>query len=149
MTNLNYALWTYMSEFTFVTMFYALIDPQRCLMKYVNAGHECPLILCRNTHRIRELCPNGIILGIEHDAVYSSSRIRLGKDEYLFCYTDGLIDAPCNGDRFGYGRLIEAVKRAPCATSQELLDYVAGVVHEMSGGEQTDDQALVVVRTCR
>ncbi|MEN6357579.1 MAG: PAS domain S-box protein [Armatimonadota bacterium] len=149
MTNLNYALWTYMSEFTFVTMFYALIDPKRCLMKYVNAGHECPLILCRNTRRIREICPNGIILGIERNADYNTTQIHLGSDEFLFCYTDGLIDTPYDGDRFGYDRLIEAVKRAPCTTAQELLDYVAGTVQERSGGAQTDDQVVVVVRTCR
>lgn len=149
MTNLNYALWTYMSEFTFVTMFYALIDPKKCLMKYVNAGHECPLILCRNTRRIREVCPNGIILGIERNADYNSTQIHLGSDEFLFCYTDGLIDAPYDSDRFGYERLVKTVRKAPCTTAQELLDYVTGVVQEKSGGEQPDDQVVVVVRTCR
>jgi serine phosphatase RsbU (regulator of sigma subunit) len=118
-------------------------------MKYVNAGHECPLILCRNTRRIREICPNGIILGIERNADYNATQIHLGSDEFLFCYTDGLIDTPYNGDRFGYDRLIETVRRAPCTTAQELLDYVTGTVQERSGGVQTDDQVVVVVRTCR
>jgi PAS domain S-box-containing protein len=142
---LNEALYAYMGEFTFVTMFYGLIDPANHFLEYVNAGHESPLVLCRNTGRVYELAPSGMILGIQRNPHYISRKIDLAEDDFLFCYTDGLIDAKCNGDRFGYERLKKTIEQSKSRSSQELLDYVCYVVHECSA-MRTDDQVVVVIR---
>ncbi len=143
---LNEALCAYMGEFTFVTMFYGLIDPTNHSLNYVNAGHESPLVLCRNTGRVYELEPSGMILGIQCGFHYISRKIDLAKDDFLFCYTDGLTDTKCNGDRFGFERLKNTIDQSRSQSSQELLDYVCCVVNECSAGVRTDDQVVVVVR---
>ncbi|MCE5322568.1 SpoIIE family protein phosphatase [bacterium] len=150
MTNLNYALWTYMEEFAFVTMFYGLINMEKCLIEYVNAGHESPLILRHDTHQVRSLSPNGIVLGVESSRNYITEYVQFNKDDLLFCYTDGLTDVPCeDGTRFGCERLTSVIEHAPSLTSQELLEYVCGTVQECSKGIQPDDQVVVVVRAIK
>ncbi|MHB9038708.1 MAG: PAS domain S-box protein [Armatimonadota bacterium] len=145
MSALNQALWASTGDYTFVTMFYAQIDPANRTMAYVNAGHECPLILSRDKQRLRELAPNGLILGVVNDQSYVTQRMELTENDLLLCYTDGVIDVPCDGGRFGYDRLVDLVARAPSVTPQELLDYVNCAVRECSRGVQPDDQVIVVV----
>ncbi|MCE5314583.1 MAG: PAS domain S-box protein [Armatimonadota bacterium] len=146
MSALNQALWAFTGEFTFVTMFYALIDPSSGIMTYVNAGHECPLILRQGKKQVRELAPSGVVLGVVRDQDYVTHRAQLVTGDLLFCYTDGVIDVPCDGGRFGYERLVETVANASSATPPELLDYVTSAVQKCSMGIQPDDQVIVIVR---
>ena len=144
MTMLNKAISTYVEEFNFVTLIYALIDPEERTLTYANAGHEPPLILHQDTRTVTELKPDGPVLGVVNDHDYAAGRADLTKDDLLILYTDGVTDVPGNGGRFGCERLVEAVTNAPCGSSQELLDYVLGVVRDFSGGRQSDDQVMVV-----
>jgi serine phosphatase RsbU (regulator of sigma subunit) len=49
----------------FVTCFYAILDPQRGLLRYANAGHNLPCC-CHNEHAARDLSARGMPLGREY-----------------------------------------------------------------------------------
>lgn len=143
---LNQALWVYMGEFTFVTLVYALIDIGSGRMTYVNAGHEPPLIICPNGRELCELVPSGPVLGIVENQTYAERTFDLSHNDLLFCYTDGVTDVPCDGERFGYQRLVETVANAPVTRPHDLMVRIIDTIRDFGHGKQPDDQVIVVVR---
>lgn len=143
---LNKAMWNYISEFSFVTLFYGIIDTRRGTISYVNAGHELPLILCTDHQKVRELEVSGPALGIVPDWDYQSSTTTLEPDDFLMCYTDGVTDVPGDRERFGHDRLVKTVARARPKDPGRLLDYVIRAVREFGHGRQPDDQVVFIAR---
>lgn len=142
----NTALSRFIGEDDFVTLIYALIDPAHHTVNYVNAGHEAPLVLCRNMGVVEELRPNGTALGILGGQEFVSATHILESDDLLLLYTDGITDVPRDGDRFGYERLVELVRHAQTDRSADLLQYVMSSIRSFGEDRQPDDQVIVVIR---
>lgn len=145
-TALNKALCAYADEFTFVTMFYGLLMPDKRRLEYVNAGQEIPLVLCTRYGIIKELRPASPVLGVIKDLVYESDSIDLEPDDLLLCYTDGVTDMRSDSDRFGYERLLSVVSSIERACAQTLLDRITEATRNFGKGHQVDDQVIVVLR---
>ncbi len=83
----------------FVTLFYGELDPERGELRYVNAGHNPPLIL-RADGAIGRLEAGGLPLGIFPHACYEPGFARLDHGDTLLLYSDGVTDAaPPDGGR--------------------------------------------------
>jgi len=145
-TALNKALCAYADEFTFVTMFYGLLMPDKRRLDYVNAGQEIPLVLCTRYGNIKELKPVSPVLGVIKDLVYTSDSIELESDDLLLCYTDGVTDMRSNSERFGYERLLDVVSSIERACAQTMLDRITEAMRGFGKGNRVDDQVIVVIR---
>ena len=145
LTELNKALYAFTPDEIFVTLFYGLVHIAAREMTYANAGHEPPVLLCSETGGLTELKLSGPILGVVKDYPYEASAIPLGPSQMLFCYTDGVTELPSNGERFGYGRLHDALRKGSCEHAQGLLDHMVGIVQAFGQRNQPDDQIMMVV----
>lgn len=145
MTTLNKAMCIYLSDFTFVTLIYILIDAKAHKVVYANAGHEPALILQKDTRQIQELSPNGPVLGVMKDYIYTSVTKTLDEDSILFTHTDGVTDVPRGRERFGYPRLMQTVADASAQSPEQLLEHVMSIVRDYGNGYHPDDQVVVVV----
>ena len=146
MTALNKAVCAYADEYTFVTIFYGLIDLAAHTLTYINAGQEVPLILCAEENEIWELRPTSSVVGVLRHLEYKPESTKFEPDDFLICYTDGVTDARANGDRFGYERLHEAASSAPTTSAEAVRDHILAAVHGFGGGRRPDDQVVVVTR---
>lgn len=146
-TLLNEALCKHLPDETFVTLVYALIDAKEHTMTCASAGHETPMILCRDGHTIRTIGPTGPALGLTSDAIYTVRGEILEPDDLLLCYTDGITDVRVNGGRFGHERLEQTILSSPPGDAQSLMNHVLAKVRSFGPIMQTDDQVVVVVRT--
>ena len=142
--SLNTALWTYIGEFTYVTLVYGIIDVRKHTIVYVSAGHEPSMILRAQTHDIWEFESSGPALGIVRDWDYQRSQVVLEPGDFLFCYTDGVTDVPGDGARFGHDRLRQTIAQAHPKEPRHLLDHVIRAVREFGHGRQPDDQVILV-----
>jgi len=93
---------------TFVTMVYAILYPLKRKVHIVRAGHP-PVALIRDD-RIEWIETDGIGLGLVSNKFLNSSlrqkMIQLKKNDTVFFYTDGLIEARnSEGDEFGESKL--------------------------------------------
>ncbi len=61
----------------FVTLFYGNIDIESRTLTYVNAGHNPPIVLRKETGEIEELTLTGIAVGALDDAEYTQEEIHL------------------------------------------------------------------------
>ena len=73
--------------------------------------------------------------------------LRLESGDLLTVFSDGITEAFSGaGEEFGEQRLIETLRGHRPLSLASLVDVVIGRVAEFSGGEQTDDQTLVMAR---
>ncbi len=139
----------------FVTIWYAMIDPESLMMRYVVAGHESPLLLRKDNDgawQAHTLPGEGLIIGVIPGEEYTMHAAQLEPGDYLVAYTDGITDATnFDMDRFRKPRLeqsvLEFLNEVPDASAEQLVERVFWSMRQFVGlADQADDETLVVVK---
>jgi sigma-B regulation protein RsbU (phosphoserine phosphatase) len=131
----------------FVTLFCGILDLRTGEIDYSNGGHNPPFHLHGGGLTPIE-SPAGGALGIAENGVYPSGRLRLGPEESLFLYTDGLTEAmDAAGTLFSDERLEELLRRTRVTGPRQLLGVVVDEVSRFAAGApQADDITGLVLR---
>jgi steroid delta-isomerase-like uncharacterized protein len=142
----NEALFPYIPPNTFVTCFYAVLDPESGLLRYANAGHDLPY-LHHDDGETKELRARGMPLGLMSSMGYEEMELVLEAGESVLFYSDGLVEAhDPKGEMFGFPRLRALV--AEHAEERSLGEYLLEELYSFAGEgwEQEDDITLVTLR---
>jgi sigma-B regulation protein RsbU (phosphoserine phosphatase) len=131
----------------FITLFVGVFDPQEHVLRYVNAGHNFP-ILIRRTGRDQMLDEGGLILGPFPDATYEQGCVRLVPGDALLLYTDGVSEAMNeSGDELGEELVRDVLRAHADETPGEIIASVMSLVNLHQGDRPPeDDQTLLAVR---
>ncbi|HXG83689.1 MAG TPA: SpoIIE family protein phosphatase [Pyrinomonadaceae bacterium] len=131
----------------FVTMFIAELDRQTGTIKYINAGHNPPLI-GRADGTVEQLESGGFPLGILPMAQYDVGETHLQPGEALVIYSDGVSEANnAAGDEFGMERLTEVVRKNVAASAAGMRDKVESALSAFTKtAPANDDITLVIVK---
>jgi serine phosphatase RsbU (regulator of sigma subunit) len=131
----------------FVTLFYALLDPQARRLSYTLAGHNPPLIR-RADGQLETLVRSGMALGVMLEAEYSQAELSFAPGDYLVMYTDGLTEAlNPDGQEYGLDGLLAALQDDP-DTAQELLEHLLADLAAFSGSVIPADDITLCVLLC-
>ncbi len=130
----------------YATFFFATYDPQTRELRYVNAGHNPPLVL-RDSSSLW-LDGGGPVVGLLTDAGYEEHHVALQPGDLFLAYTDGISEAMTNADEeWGEERMIEAVIRKPEAHATEILKGIFAKADAFSAGApQHDDMTLLLMK---
>jgi serine phosphatase RsbU (regulator of sigma subunit) len=134
---------------TFVTCFYAILDPESGTLRYANAGHDLPY-LRRVGGDVEELRARGMPLGLIPGMNYEQKEIVLEEGEAALFYSDGLVEAhDSQGEMFGFPRLRALI--AEHGEEQALGDFLLEELYTFvgEGWEQEDDITLLTLRRSR
>lgn len=145
LTLLNRTLCRTGNKRTFMSVFYALLDPETGRLDYVCAGHPFPL-LRREGGAVEELGCGGFPLGIREPLEFARQTVTLNPGDVLLMYTDGLPEAvdPQGRLAFGYERIESALKLG--GTPQNIHDGILrGFDHHVGEESIRDDITLVVI----
>jgi serine phosphatase RsbU (regulator of sigma subunit)/pSer/pThr/pTyr-binding forkhead associated (FHA) protein len=131
----------------FVTLFIAELDPATGTLRYINAGHNPPLI-GRSTGAIEQLSSGGFPLGILPTADFDLGETVLNVGEALIVYSDGVSEANnLREEEFGLDRLTEVVKRNLSASAAGIRDKVESALSSFTQtAPANDDITLVIVK---
>ncbi len=135
----------------FTTAFLAEIDIDTHEMRYVNAGHNEP-ILRRASGAIERLSTGGPPFGIptfsQNEERYPSGRVQLQAGDLLLIFTDGVVEAVNEADEeYGEARLLHWVQTISSESASATLDRVMGEVNAFVGpARQFDDITCLVLR---
>jgi serine phosphatase RsbU (regulator of sigma subunit) len=129
----------------FITMLYVVVDPARGLASCASGGHP-PLRLVRPDGSVTAVDAQGMALGIDVDQVYPEREVRLEPGSALVLYTDGIIEARRRGELYGESRLDASLARHATLPAQHLAEQVVADTRAFSGGDLSDDCAVVVLR---
>ncbi|MBI1801972.1 MAG: SpoIIE family protein phosphatase, partial [Chloroflexi bacterium] len=132
----------------FVTAFYAVLDPSQNTLCYTNAGHNPPLLVRYEDHRVERLYVPGIALGVLSTIELAEQTVDLQPGDLAVLYTDGVTEATdADYGLFGIERLSGAILDAHHNSAQAVVDRILSAVEAFVGRqEQTDDLTIVVVR---
>jgi len=129
----------------YATFAYGVLDTDRGVLEYSNAGHFPPLLL-RAGEEPTPLTQGGIVLGYIPDSDYEAGSVELRSGDMVVFYTDGLIEATDpQGEMFGEERTAEVAATLMGREAQEVLDGLREAVESHSRGEAVDDDMTLVV----
>lgn len=128
----------------FIRLVVGVLDPERAILEYANAGHVPPIVYRANGGQVEWLGEGGIPLGIEDDARYKPGRIELEPGDMVVLYTDGVTEAARNNRPFGQGRLMDLVAEYGVGSPGELVQAIRRGVESWAGDVLRDDIALLV-----
>jgi len=128
---------------SFMTIFYALLDPETGDFEYACAGHPFP-ILRRAGGELLELGRGGLPLGFRTDIEFSAETATLRPADVLVLFSDGIPEGINKaGDSFGYERLGDLVGAG--GAPQAVLERILGAFDEYLNGEPLQDDFSLVV----
>jgi serine phosphatase RsbU (regulator of sigma subunit) len=132
----------------FVTLFMAEFDSTDRTLRYVNAGHNFP-VLTRATGEQVLLEEGGLLIGVMEKAVYQEGRLTLEPGDVLTMYTDGVTEAlDRNDEDFGEKRLQQVLRERSYLGAREIRDEIYREVLAFAGDRtQADDLTMVVLKS--
>ncbi len=108
-------------------------------------GHPPPLLI-DPAGNARRLGKPGTLLGVLDPVEIVESEDRIGPEETLLMYTDGVPEARRDGEQLGERGLVELCRAAPALTLEQLLERIERAAVEHAGGNLRDDLALLALR---
>ncbi len=143
----NYACTNSQNGRRFTTAFIAEYEPASSALRYVNAGHNPP-ILRRAAGTIERLQAGGIPLGVQQNAAYESGAVTFEAGDWLVVFTDGVTEAEnARADEYGEARLLTALRVNLAAAPQGLLNAIMLDLDRFVGdAPQHDDITLLLLK---
>jgi phosphoserine phosphatase RsbU/P len=143
----NYACCNSQGGLRFTTAFIGEYEPDARRLKYINAGHNNP-VLRRNAGTIERLDAGGLPLGIQQDVNYASGETTLGNGDWLIIFTDGLVEAVNHtGEEYGEQRMIAILNGNTGLAPDLLLDRMIFDVNAFVGSTpQHDDITCMLIK---
>ena len=143
---------SYTRDGTFVTAFYAVLDPVARTLTYARAGHNPPRLV-----RGDQVLPldeiNAIPLGILDEETYCQATVKLQAGDLLLLYTDGITEAMApatsgaSRTMFGVERLDKLLLECRTCTAAECIARILSALAAFTANApQSDDQTLIAIR---
>jgi phosphoserine phosphatase RsbU/P len=130
----------------YATLFCGLYDPATRTLRYVNAGHNPPVILRPDGSAIW-LEAGGPPVGLFSDSVYEEGCLQLRQGDFLLVYTDGMTEVVNpEGQEWTADGLLHAVRHSSAVSPEDFVHAIFGAMDEFSCGCQTDDATVAVLR---
>lgn len=144
----------YTRDGTFVTAFYAVLDPQTRTLKYATAGHNPPR-LARGRGVVSLDEEGGLPLGLFAGQSYTEITTQLEPGDLLLLYTDGATEAMPPGPEaerqlFGVERLDRLLLECDARGAADTIVRIREDLAEFRGqARPADDQTLIAMRCLR
>ena len=131
----------------FATLFICELCPRTHELRYVNAGHNPPMMV-RRDGRLEYLEPSGIPIGALDVCDWKEEVVEFEVGDFLFMFTDGIPDATNTDEQlYGSDRLKKLVLtcrgRCPDEFTQSIMLEIKQFMGEIP---QSDDITIMVVR---
>ncbi|MDE0579907.1 MAG: SpoIIE family protein phosphatase [bacterium] len=148
LTEVNNQLQQDNPTFMFVTLIYALFNPETGLLTYSIAGHDPPMLVSADGTVTELPLTKGIALGIAADVVYTQESVTLEPGDTVVLFTDGVTEAMnADNQQFGLGRLTEVFEGKPPENATEANEAVFEFVRNFAGdAPQSDDITCLTLR---
>jgi sigma-B regulation protein RsbU (phosphoserine phosphatase) len=148
----NQLVRAYTHDGTFVTAFYAVLEPSTRALRYSIAGHNPPRLA--RQHEVLSLDEIGAMpLGTLDGQVYDEAVITLAPGDLLLLYTDGIVEAAApstsadGGAQFGTNRLDQLLVDCGDSSADECIKRIQREVAAFCDNTPpTDDQTLIAIR---
>ncbi len=134
----------------FASLFYAEYEPATRVLKYVNAGHNPPIVLRAHDGQsaMFHLKPSGMPVGISADSRFTTTTFQLEIGDIVVAYTDGITEVENrNAEPWGQRGLENLLRSCSRQTPQQIIKRILDEVSTFADRlPQRDDMTLVVMQ---
>jgi len=134
----------------YATFFYAQYEPGSRTLRYVNAGHNPPILLRRGADGMQlvRLTEGGTVVGLFPSAPYQEAQLTLRPGDVMVAFTDGISEAMNDTEEeWDEERLIETIRTCNSRSAADMINSILEQVDSFTAGaRQHDDMTLVVMR---
>jgi len=132
---------------SFITLCYALYDPETGGLSIANAGHPYPIQYLAKDGETRFIQENNLVFGITPDYKYSQVEKVLESGDVLALYTDGLIEARANNrEFFGIEKAAALINKDHSLTPEGIVSSLVRECSDFAAGNLADDVAIIVLK---
>jgi serine phosphatase RsbU (regulator of sigma subunit)/anti-sigma regulatory factor (Ser/Thr protein kinase) len=145
----NYLTREHGDDNMFVTLFYALLQPETGQLSYINAGHNPPLIFLPDSSLRCELTEHATLpLGIIDNQHYTIAEQVIAVGETFVAFSDGITEAMnSNEELFDDARLIATIQQHFTLEANAMVQATVDAVDTfVAGAPQSDDITLMIIR---
>jgi sigma-B regulation protein RsbU (phosphoserine phosphatase) len=144
--NLNRLIFESSAQNRYATFFFGAYDSASRVLRYVNAGHNAPLVFRGN--EVVRLEAGGSVVGLMREGAWEPGHVKLERGDLFVAFTDGISEAMNQtDDEWGEERLIEAAQAMAGAPPKAILDHIVRSADGfVAGAPQYDDMTLIVAR---
>jgi hypothetical protein len=131
----------------FISFVVVELEPSEGTIRYVNAGHNPPVLL-HTSGAVERLRGNGPVLGVVPAFPYAAQETWIAPGESLLLYTDGATESQSPAqEEFGEERLLGALRREAAGNSKAALESLQRGVLEFCGpAPRHDDITFLLTR---
>lgn len=136
----------------FISLVYGIIDLDKKEFYFARAGHNPVLHVNTQTKKVSELQPRGLGIGLATGCPFDDNiaemKLKLGKDDLLILYTDGIVEALNESHTFyGSHRFNNLLAGQDDASAANILKTISKDVNSYIGNaKQHDDMTMVVMK---
>jgi sigma-B regulation protein RsbU (phosphoserine phosphatase) len=145
--NLNDFIHKSSSINSFITFFFCELNMKSGKLKFINAGHNPPIVLDKkgNINRL-ESC--GLCLGMFPDVEYKAQTVVLHPGDIILLFTDGITESRNKENKeFEEEKLVKFLKKKSKLPAPELIKEIQKEVETFTADtDQMDDQTVVVIK---
>jgi sigma-B regulation protein RsbU (phosphoserine phosphatase) len=144
----NYQAYSSSLANRYASLFYGVFDSAKRTLRYINAGHNPPVVL-RRDGSVGWLETSGTPAGMFPDSIYDERIVALEPGDLVIAYTDGVVEATNqNGEEWGVQGLLKAAVYGAQRSQNagDLVNLIFDSIDDFSQKHQTDDATLAVVR---
>jgi sigma-B regulation protein RsbU (phosphoserine phosphatase) len=146
MSHLNRLVYESSPSNRYATLFYGQYDARTGELRYVNAGHNPP-ILVRPSGEVIRLGVGGPVVGLLEACAYERGSVTVGCGDVLVAFTDGISEAMNAADEeWGEERLLETIGASPLPPAQLIDSILQAADRFVAGAPQHDDMTLIVLQ---
>lgn len=129
----------------FVTMFIGALDVTTGSLRYCNAGHNPPVIVCDGEKSFLPVKPN-LPFGLIGDFPYKTAETSLKAGSTIFLYTDGLTESESvSKELFGEEKMFSILDSAK-TPEENVRNMSEALDAHAAGAEQSDDLTMLAIR---
>lgn len=131
----------------FITFFYSELNQKTSELKYINAGHNPPLIIDPKGN-VRRLESSGFCLGMFPNQEYKMNKIDMKIGDIAVLFTDGIIETRNkNNEEFTEERFIILLKNYNRLSAYNLTEKIKQELEDFSNmADIIDDRTLVAIK---
>lgn len=146
MATLNAKLVRELDRREFVAMALARFTPDDGALELLNAGFPDPYLISRDGVRALAATGERLPLGLRNEVAYETLRAELARGDRLLFVSDGIPEAPVNGEPLGYERLAQIVASLDGnARGAAWIDAFLAEIRNVVDARLDDDWTAVVL----
>jgi AraC-like DNA-binding protein len=148
--DVNQLVYTSSPTHLFASLFYAEYQPATRMLRYVNAGHNPPIVLRPRDGRCElfRLNPSSMPVGISSETQFESANFQLHRGDLFIAYTDGITEVQDRrGELWGLERLEQLLRSCSYDLPMEIMERILDEGFRFADRQpQHDDMTLVVMK---